>query len=87
MVIIKNGIRIVLRGKAHSEWKAIVSGDQRNLEDDQYFIDERDIIFGKDFADGYAYALCCLLLSWQHLIGACKASVRGTSLTMLTATI
>lgn len=41
------GIRIAMRGKAHAEWKAIVSGDQRNIEDDQYFIDERDIIFGK----------------------------------------
>ena len=42
-----SGIRIALRGKAHAEWKAIVAGDQRNLEDDQYFIDERDIVFGK----------------------------------------
>lgn len=42
-----SGIRIALRGKAHAEWKAIVGGDQRNLEDDQYFIDERDMLFGK----------------------------------------
>lgn len=44
---LSTGIRIAMRGKAHAEWKAIISGDQRNIEDDQYFIDERDIIYGK----------------------------------------
>jgi hypothetical protein len=40
-------IRVVLRGKAHTEWKVIVSGDRRTVKDDQYFIDDRAIIWGK----------------------------------------
>lgn len=45
-------IRIVLRGKAHAEWKVVVSGDKRTVKDDQYFIDERSIIWGKDKPEG-----------------------------------
>jgi hypothetical protein len=37
----------VLRGKAHAEWKVVVSGDRRTVKDDQYFIDDRATIWGK----------------------------------------
>ena len=40
-------IRVVLRGRAHLEWKVVVSGDQQSISDDQYFIDERSTIWGK----------------------------------------
>lgn len=39
-------IRVLLRGKAHSEWKVLVSGDRRILRDDQYIIDDRTVIWG-----------------------------------------
>ncbi|RZF38361.1 hypothetical protein LSTR_LSTR009256 [Laodelphax striatellus] len=45
-------VRVVLRGKAHAEWKVLVSGDRRNVKDDQYFIDDRAIIWGKDKPEG-----------------------------------
>jgi len=38
---------VVLRGKAHAEWKVVVSGDRRTVKDDQYFVDDRAIIWGK----------------------------------------
>jgi len=40
-------VRIVLRGKAHAEWQVLVSGDRSAIKDDQYFIDNRSLIFGK----------------------------------------
>ena len=45
-------IRVLLRGKAHSEWKVVVSGERRTVKDDQIFVDERTTIWGK---------------GWQHL--------------------
>lgn len=35
----------MVRGKAHCEWKVYISGDRRIIKDDQYFIDERTIIW------------------------------------------
>ncbi|XP_063230472.1 arrestin domain-containing protein 2-like isoform X2 [Bacillus rossius redtenbacheri] len=40
-------VRVVLRGKAHAEWKVVVSGDRRTVKDDQYFLDDRTIIWDK----------------------------------------
>lgn len=40
-------IRVVLRGRAQAEWKIIVSGDRRTVKDEQTFIDERTIVWGK----------------------------------------
>nr|CAD7604225.1 unnamed protein product [Timema genevievae] len=45
-------VRVVLRGKAHAEWKVVVSGDRRTVKDDQYFLDDRAIIWGKDKPEG-----------------------------------
>ncbi|XP_050700191.1 arrestin domain-containing protein 2-like [Eriocheir sinensis] len=45
-------IRVVLRGKVHAEWKVVVSGDRRTVKDDQYFIDDRTTIWGKDKPEG-----------------------------------
>lgn len=42
-----SAIRVVLRGKAHTEWKVMVSGERRTVKDDQYFIDDRAMIWGK----------------------------------------
>ncbi|XP_044743797.1 arrestin domain-containing protein 3-like [Chrysoperla carnea] len=44
-------IRVILRGKAHAEWKVILSGDRRTVKDDQYFIDERCVIWGEQNMD------------------------------------
>ncbi len=38
---------MVVRGKAHTEWKVMVSGERRTVKDDQYFIDDRSTIWGK----------------------------------------
>lgn len=40
-------IRVCLRGKAHCEWKVLVSGDRRTVKDDQYLMDERAVVWGK----------------------------------------
>lgn len=45
--VIFAAVRIVLRGKAHAEWQVLVSGDRSAVKDDQYFIDNRSLIFGK----------------------------------------
>lgn len=42
-----SAIRVVIRGKAHTEWKVIAGGERRTVKDDQYFIDDRAIIWGK----------------------------------------
>ncbi|GFS58474.1 hypothetical protein TNIN_477041, partial [Trichonephila inaurata madagascariensis] len=42
-----NPIRVLLRGKAHAEWKVVVSGDRRTVKDDHVFIDDRVVIWGK----------------------------------------
>lgn len=43
---IGTAVRVMLRGKAHAEWKVVVSGDRRTLRDDQYIIDDRAVIWG-----------------------------------------
>lgn len=45
-------IRVVLRGKAHVEWKVVISGDRQTVKEDQYFVDDRAIIWGKDKVEG-----------------------------------
>ncbi|XP_046752700.1 arrestin domain-containing protein 3-like [Diprion similis] len=45
-------IRVSLRGQAHAEWKVLVSGDRRSVKDDQYFVDERLVIWGQDSSEG-----------------------------------
>ncbi|XP_042908083.1 arrestin domain-containing protein 2 [Parasteatoda tepidariorum] len=45
-------IRVLLRGKAHAEWKVVVSGDRRTVKDDHAFIDDRAVIWGKEKLEG-----------------------------------
>ncbi|XP_050077761.1 arrestin domain-containing protein 3-like [Anopheles maculipalpis] len=45
-------IRLLLRGKAHVEWKVFVSGDKRTVKDDQVYIDERAVIWGERAGEG-----------------------------------
>ena len=58
-------MRVVLRGKAHAEWKVVVSGDRRTVKDDQYFIDDRAIIWGK----GKHLSLSLFLKLAHHFLG------------------
>ncbi|XP_060532663.1 arrestin domain-containing protein 3-like isoform X2 [Cylas formicarius] len=44
-------IRAILRGKAHAEWKVLLSGDRRTVKDDQYFVDQRQVIWGENNLD------------------------------------
>ncbi|XP_014680188.1 PREDICTED: arrestin domain-containing protein 3-like, partial [Priapulus caudatus] len=41
-------IRVQLRGKAHAEWKVTRSGERRSTKDDQNFLDQKAIIWGRD---------------------------------------
>ncbi|KAL3867827.1 hypothetical protein ACJMK2_040673 [Sinanodonta woodiana] len=45
------GIRLALRGKAHTEWKINKAGERRTVKDDEYFIDEKKVVWGKDKND------------------------------------
>jgi hypothetical protein len=45
--LIFEGVQVLVRGKAHNEWKVMVSGERRTVKDDQYFIDDRATIWGK----------------------------------------
>ncbi|XP_045160241.2 arrestin domain-containing protein 3-like [Mercenaria mercenaria] len=42
------GIRLTLRGKAHTEWKINKAGETRTLKDDEYYIDDKKVLWGKD---------------------------------------
>uniref|UniRef100_A0A914VSW8 Arrestin C-terminal-like domain-containing protein n=1 Tax=Plectus sambesii TaxID=2011161 RepID=A0A914VSW8_9BILA len=42
------GIRVVLRGKAHAQMKITKSGERRTVKDDQYLLDDKAVIWGKD---------------------------------------
>jgi hypothetical protein len=48
-------MRLSLRGQAHAEWKILVSGDRRNVKDDQYFVDERIIVWGHGNFNKHCY--------------------------------
>jgi hypothetical protein len=41
------GIRLVLRGKVHVEWRVTKAGERRTVRDDEYYIDEKKVIWGK----------------------------------------
>ncbi|CAJ0569981.1 unnamed protein product, partial [Mesorhabditis spiculigera] len=45
------GIRVLLRGKVHAILKVVKSGERRTVKDDQYVLDEKTLIWGKDKAD------------------------------------
>ncbi|WAR23382.1 ARRD3-like protein [Mya arenaria] len=42
------GIRLTLRGKAHTEWRINKAGETRTLKDDEYYVDDKKILWGKD---------------------------------------
>ncbi len=41
------GVRVFLRGKAHVEWKMTKGGERRTVKEDQYFMDEKAVVWGK----------------------------------------
>lgn len=43
-----NGIQVFIRGKAHVEWRITRGGERRTVKEDQFFIDEKAIIWGKE---------------------------------------
>lgn len=45
------GIRVLLRGKVHATLKVVKSGERRTIKDDQYVLDEKLVIWGKDRND------------------------------------
>ncbi|ETN74243.1 arrestin domain protein, partial [Necator americanus] len=44
-------IRVLLRGKVHATLKVVKSGERRTIKDDQYVLDEKMLIWGKDKTD------------------------------------
>ncbi|CAD6196935.1 unnamed protein product [Caenorhabditis auriculariae] len=45
------GIRVLLRGKVHATLKVVKSGERRTMKDDQYVLDEKLLLWGKDKND------------------------------------
>ncbi|XP_013414135.1 arrestin domain-containing protein 3 [Lingula anatina] len=45
------GIKVFLRGKAHVEWKIMRSGERRTVKEDQYFIEDKQSVWGKEHND------------------------------------
>ena len=41
------GIRLTLRGKAHTEWKVNKAGERRTVKDEEYYIDDKKVLWGK----------------------------------------
>lgn len=60
-VVYLTGIRVVLRGKAHAEWKIMKSGERRTVKDDQYLLDDKTVIWGK----GELYNTKCAIFCSQ----------------------
>lgn len=42
------GVRVLLRGKAHVEWKITKGGERRTVKEEQYFVDDKVVAWGKD---------------------------------------
>jgi len=40
------GVQVYLRGKAHVEWRITRGGERRTVKEDQYFMDEKLIVWG-----------------------------------------
>ena len=47
ILYVRLGIRLTLRGKAHTEWKISKAGETRTVKDDEYYIDEKKILWGR----------------------------------------
>lgn len=47
VTIVIAAIKVILRGKANAEWKVVVSGERRTVKDEQTFIEDRALIWGK----------------------------------------
>ena len=41
------GIRLTLRGKCHTEWKINKAGERRTVKEDEYYIDDKKVLWGK----------------------------------------
>jgi hypothetical protein len=39
---------VFLRGRARVQWKVLKSGESRTLKDDQYLLDEKALLWGRD---------------------------------------
>ena len=47
VTLLRTGVRVFLRGKAHVEWKITRGGERRTVKEDQYFMDEKVVAWGK----------------------------------------
>jgi len=45
------GVQVYLRGKAHVEWRITRGGERRTVKEDQYFIDEKAVVWGRGTVD------------------------------------
>ena len=45
-VFSNTGVQVYLRGKAHVEWRITRGGERRTVKEDQYFIDEKAVVWG-----------------------------------------
>ena len=49
------GIRLHIRGKAHAEWKITRAGERRTVRQDEHYIDERQLLWGKGQTRGHLH--------------------------------
>uniref|UniRef100_A0A914MUC6 Arrestin C-terminal-like domain-containing protein n=1 Tax=Meloidogyne incognita TaxID=6306 RepID=A0A914MUC6_MELIC len=42
------GIRVFLRGRARVQWKVLKSGESKTLKDDQYLLDDKALLWGRE---------------------------------------
>lgn len=47
VVCANSGVQVYLRGKAHVEWRITRGGERRTVKEDQYFIDEKAVVWGR----------------------------------------
>jgi len=52
---------VYLRGKAHVEWRITRGGERRTVKEDQYFIDEKAIVWGR------GTTARCAVMQWRVL--------------------
>ncbi|KAK0069753.1 arrestin domain-containing protein 3 [Biomphalaria pfeifferi] len=46
-------IKVFLRGKAHAEWKITRAGERRTMKQEEHYLEERLMIWGKDDSDSH----------------------------------
>ena len=69
-ILFLSGVRCFLRGKAHVEWKITRGGERRTVKEDQYFIDEKSVVWGKGGQVSFSNCIVALIFSRKQGIAS-----------------